>query len=69
MFSTYSVLTVKHNFSVFMHLTIGPLDRSVLLMFTSMRNMVTSRAILPGTMSTGMRNPINEIIVSIAVGR
>ena len=35
-------------------LTTGPILRSVLLMLTSMRNMVTSKAILPGTMSMGI---------------
>ena len=38
-------------------------------MLTSMRNMVTNRAIRPGTISTGMRNPMNEINVSIPVGK
>ena len=50
-------------------LTIGPLFRSVVLMFTSIRNIVTSKAIRPGTISTGITNPMKEITVSKPVGR
>ena len=38
-------------------------------MFTSMRNIVTNKAIRPGTMSTGIKNPMNEATVSRPVGR
>ena len=50
-------------------LTMGPLFCSVLLMFTSIRNMVTNRAMRPGTISTGMRKPMKEAIVKRKVGR
>ena len=50
-------------------LTTGPLFSSVLLMLTSMRNMVTRRAMRPGTLSAGIRNPMKEVIVSRPVGR
>ena len=38
-------------------------------MLTSMRNMVTSKAIRPGTISTGIKNPMNDAAVSRPVGR
>ena len=38
-------------------------------MLTSMRKMVTSKAILPGTISTGIKKPINDAAVSRPVGR
>ena len=41
----------------------------VLLMFTNMRKRVTMRAILPGTISTGMRNEMKDMTVSMRVGR
>ena len=50
-------------------LTTGPILRSVLLMLTSIRSIVTNKAIRPGTISTGMRNPMKEATVRIAVGR
>ena len=50
-------------------LTTGPLFRSVLLIFTSIRNVVTSKAILPGTISAGMRKPMKEDRVRRPVGR
>ena len=50
-------------------LTAGPLFRSMELMLTSMRNMVTSKAILPGTMSMGIRKLMKDAMVSNAVGR
>ena len=50
-------------------LTMGPLFCSVLLMFTSIRNMVTNRAMRPGTISTGMRKPMKLAIVKRKVGR
>ena len=53
----------------FFKLTIGPLFLSVVLIFTSMRNMVTSKAILPGTKSTGITNPMKDMIVSKPVGK
>ena len=52
-----------------MVLTIGPLFLSVVLMFTSMRKMVTNNAMRPGTISTGITNPMKEMIVSSPVGR
>ena len=55
------------NFST--ELTTGPTYRSVLLMFTNMRKRVTMRAILPGTISTGMRNEMKDMTVSMRVGR
>ena len=58
---------ILNNFST--ELTTGPTYRSVLLMFTSMRNVVTKRAILPGTISTGITNPMNEAMVGRPVGR
>ena len=50
-------------------LTIGPLFLSVLLMLTSMRKIVTSNAMRPGTMSTGMTNPIKDMMVSRPLGK
>ena len=50
-------------------LTKGPLLCSVLLMFTNMRKRVTMRAILPGTISTGIRNEMKDMTVSMRVGR
>ena len=38
-------------------------------MLTSMRKMVTSNAILPGTICTGMKNPMKEMRRSIMQGR
>ena len=38
-------------------------------MLTSMRNIVTNKAIRPGTLSTGMRNAMNEMKVSNPVGK
>ena len=63
----YTNEKIIDNFSA--ELTTGPTYRSVLLMFTSMRNVVTKRAILPGTISTGITNPMNEASVSNPVGR
>ena len=37
-------------------------------MLTSIRNVVTKRAIRPGTISTGIRNPMNEVRVRRYVG-
>ena len=59
----------RKKYSIFYLLTIGPLRLSVLLMFTSMRNMVTSNAMRPGTMSTGMTNPMKDIMVSRPLGK
>ena len=50
-------------------LTKGPLLCSVLLMLTNMRKRVTMRAILPGTISTGIRNEMKDMMVSMRVGR
>ena len=55
--------------NLFLSLTTGPIRRSVLLMLTSMRNMVTSRAMRPGTRSIGIRKLMKEAIVSKTVGR
>ena len=38
-------------------------------MLTSMRKIVTSKAIRPGTISTGIKNPMNDAAVSRPVGR
>ena len=52
-----------------MKLTTGPSLCCVLLMLTSMRKVVTSKAIRPGTMSGGIKNPINDATVNMPVGR
>ena len=38
-------------------------------MFTNIRKSVTIRAILPGTISTGIRNPMKDMMVRRNVGR
>ena len=55
-------------FETFHSLTTGPLFLSVLLMFTSIRKVVTSKTILPGTLSTGIKNPMKDDRVRSAVG-
>ena len=47
----------------------GPMLLSVLLMLTSIRNIVTSNAIRPGTISTGITNPMKDMIVKRPVGK
>ena len=47
----------------------GPVFCSILLILTSVRKMVTNNAIRPGTISTGIRNPMNETTVRRVVGR
>ena len=49
--------------------TLGPDFCSALRMLTIMRKIVTSNAVRPGIMSTGIRNPMNDVIVSKPVGR
>ena len=56
-------------FKCFLVLTVGPVLFSVLLIFSSVRKMVTNRAIRPGTISTGIKNPINEPRARKLVGR
>ena len=50
-------------------LTTGPLKCTILLILISMRNMVTSKAVRPGTLSTGIKNPMSEISVRNSVGK
>ena len=54
---------------IYSSLTFGPSAFTELLMFTNMRKMVTSSAILPGTMCTGIKNPMNEMRISIMHGK
>ena len=41
----------------------------MLLMFTTIRKIVTRSAILPGIIWTGIKNPINEMMRSIIQGK
>ena len=50
-------------------LTTGPLCCTMLLILISIRNMVTNKAVRPGTISTGITNPMNEIRVRSSVGK
>ena len=38
-------------------------------MLTSMRKIVTSNAVRPGILSTGIRNPMKDVTVNKPVGR
>ena len=49
--------------------TFGPSSLCVFSMLMSIKKVVTMRAILPGIISAGMRNPMKETVTRSAVGR